>query len=88
MGDAFWCITLSIIVLRWWWKSGLRNRRKNIEKDMAAAEAQPIDEEALKAIELQKEVDKRREKDIADLKRQGYSDELIATILPVINDGQ
>lgn len=32
--------------------------------------------------------DKQREKDIADLKKQGYTDELIAVILPVINDGQ
>lgn len=93
MNDAFWCITLGMIVLRLWWKSGFRNRRKNIEEDLKS-EPVPIPEQVieingdLKEQQAQKKADKQREKDIADLKRQGYTDELIAVILPTINNGQ
>lgn len=32
--------------------------------------------------------ERQREKDIAELKKQGFTDELIATIIPTINNGQ
>lgn len=68
--EAFWCITLSIIVLRKWWKHQFP-KRPTVHVVKSSEPKQPLD--------LQ------RERDIADLKRQGYTDELIATILPVVN---
>ena len=37
---------------------------------------------------LDKEAKRRKQKDIQDLKDQGFTDELIAVILPTINNGQ
>lgn len=76
---AFFCITLSIIVLRWWWKN-------QTEDDAPEAEVQQKTISTLgdkKAQEQIKEARKRR------LETQKQADaELIATVLPVINDGE
>ena len=85
--DAFWCIVLSVIVLRWWWK---RNRP---EQEELPPEPIKLDPELVKKFEedrkitkIEMEVQDQKDRDIAELKKQGYSDELIAVILPTIND--
>ncbi len=85
--DAFWCITLSILVIRWYWNNHRREPRQ---------ESEPIPEtvitkELINADKSEKEkmeAEKQRQKDIADLKKQGYTDEIIAVILPTINSNQ
>lgn len=42
----------------------------------------------LKVDLAQKEIDDQKKRDIEDLRRQGYNDELIAVILPTINNGK
>jgi hypothetical protein len=76
--DMFFCITLSVLALSWWWKrhtpmSGQRPSKKETHEG---------------GLTVEEEVKRRREKDIAELKKQGYTDELIAVILPTINNGQ
>lgn len=70
MSDAFWCVTLSIIVIRLWWRHGRTDyTRTRTEKQTKLTAEQ-----------------RQLQKDEAQLRRQGYDDELISTILPVIND--
>lgn len=71
--DAFWCITLSILILRFWWK---HQAFKKTVKSPA-----PIPTLSKESGE-DREQRLQRERDIADLKRQGYTDEVIAIILP------
>jgi hypothetical protein len=38
--DAFWCITLSIIILRWWWRRNqpvedIKNTKNNIDETVS-----------------------------------------------------
>jgi hypothetical protein len=92
--DAIFCIVLSTLVLRSWWKSHKPlNRAENYQE--AKTQPQTISSfkkesdktpEDIEAEKLQKEIEKRKNKDIADLKRQGYTDELISVILPTINN--
>ncbi len=75
--DAFWCITLSIFVIRMWWKhqpgEPWFTRKQRVK---------PVDFPPMRSpAELQ------RERDAEELRKQGYSDQVIATILPVINNG-
>lgn len=70
-------------------------RNKDIIREFTELAAQPMsvaekkEEKKLKAEEKERmKADKKREKDIADLKKQGYTDELIAVIIPTINNGQ
>lgn len=101
--DAFWCITLSVLLLRWWWK---RNKAGIIQKEEKKEEVEPpkLNIEAAKEMQQenkdkqvladeQKKLDKQErekqrqhDKDVAELKRQGYTDELIAVIIPTINN--
>ena len=94
--DPFWGITLSVIAISSFWKS---EKRKSAERrydkarreEKAIAEASrpiPLSEEEKEAKRIQKEIDKQRERDIQDLRKQGFSEELITTILPTINNGQ
>ena len=78
--DAFWCITLSILVLRWWWK---RKSRGIVRNPLPDVDMPKITKEQRELREKN-----QREKDIEYLKKQGYSDELIAVIIPTINNGQ
>lgn len=77
--DAFWCITLSVVLIRMWWKhqagKPLINIRHN--KKVVTVSFPPSKTPA----QLQ------RERDAEDLRKQGYSDEIIATILPVVTNG-
>lgn len=38
--------------------------------------------------ELKKDIDKQKQRDIEELRKQGYTDELIAVILPTIYNGE
>jgi len=79
--DAFWGITLSVLVIRFWWKrenKKARERRENRQKQ----------ELAIKDPQGSKPMPTQKEKDAEELRKQGYTDELIAVILPTINNGQ
>lgn len=88
--DAFWGITLSLLVLRAAFKSKwLRREHKTriVAKDNrfeqlnALANAQPV------PVKKSSE-ERRREQEVEELRKQGYTDELIAVIIPTINNGQ
>lgn len=49
---------------------------------------EPVSPEDLEAERALKEAQKQRDRDIAELRKQGYTDELIAAIIPTINNGQ
>lgn len=83
---AFFCITISIFVLSKWWKHQRvkwyrRNEFKVIPNNIRTQIKPDVKD-------LEKEVDNQKKKDIEALKKQGYTDELIAIILPTINNGQ
>ena len=80
--DAFFSITLSILVLRYWWKHRERTVRRPPKQE-------PIKFAAFddKVVAAREKARSQRERDEEELRKQGYSDELIATILPVINNG-
>lgn len=93
--DPFWCISLGTLVIAKFWK---REKRKSKErkyyKEQDEKRNEKLKQEAVIAkysavfgAPMTKE-EQKREDDIADLKRQGYDDELIAIILPTINNGQ
>lgn len=86
--DVFWCITLSVLVVRYWWKHQHFKPKETPPKpglfdNLSGQKTIPNRPKKEKT-----EEEKRQEKDIADLKRQGYDDELIAVIIPTINNGQ
>lgn len=88
--DAFWCITLSILLIRWVWK---RNRKRRFEDEQTEIPEQDFGPiitkeliEADNAERARQKEQKQRDKDIAALKKQGYTDEIIAVILPTINN--
>ena len=79
---GFCSIVLSIIVIRLWWK---RNMAK--ELSIRLKPDKPVNHPFVGIVDIQrKEVDTKRQKYIAELRKQGYTDELIAVILPVINN--
>jgi len=49
---------------------------------------EPETQEEKEAARAARQAEAQREKDIAELKKQGFTDELIATIIPTINNGQ
>lgn len=77
--DWFFCISLIILVLIF----NAKNRRPwpRIFRPKVQLRQEDIWRPLSKA-------DKQRQKDIEQLKRQGYTDEVIAMIIPVIYDGQ
>lgn len=92
MNDAFFCITLGTFILSWWWK----NRAKSADPAKKKAPptritvtndiVDPSIKEKTEAEKKQKEIDRQRERDVAELRKQGYTDELIATILPIVKN--
>jgi hypothetical protein len=100
--EAFWCIVLSVIVLRWWWKHNKPDfwGEKEVEEkpeptlNMEAAkemqkeaEDRKILEEAQAKLDKEaKEKQKQYDRDVAELRKMGYTDELIAVIIPTINN--
>lgn len=90
--DAFWCITLIFIMLRFMWvrrpRPVVATPAPVIPIGMSEAELDALDE-AEASNKIAKDKEARKQKDIADLKKQGYTDELITVILPTLhNDGQ
>ncbi len=80
--DAFWCITLSLVVLRWWWKNHhVPKAQRPIPPVQFTKPQTGVTQEALRAKET---AAKQRAKDEEALRKQGYTDELIATILPIV----
>ena len=100
--DAFWGITLSVIAISMFWKRERikkEDRRYDEQKAAERIEKQkqqevidkyaPIFAGPLTAGEkAEVKTEKEREQDIERLREQGYTDELIAVILPTINNGQ
>lgn len=58
-----------------------------IEKYTAIFSA-PLTEAEKKEIQAKKKAEREREQETERLRKQGYTDELIAVILPTINNGQ
>jgi len=80
--DMFFCIILSIIVLSKWCKHQSRKfETNNIIPKNIRTQIEPSVWDAKNA------ADRQREKDISELKKQGYTDELITVILPTIKNG-
>lgn len=100
--DAFWGITLSVIAISMFWKrerikkeDRRYDRQKAAEKIEKQKQQKVIDKYAsIFAGPLTSEekaevrAEKERELEIEQLRKQGYTDELIAVILPTINNGQ
>ena len=97
--EGFFAITLIIISIRLYWKHSADSRVKEhsieprpiIVPDNIIVEHKTTKDklDSQKEVEeAQKIVDKQRDQDIADLRKQGYTDELIAVIIPTINNGQ
>lgn len=53
-----------------------------------AIQPEPLTPEESEAEKARKAEERQREKDIEDLRRQGFTEELITTIIPTINNGQ
>lgn len=80
--NAFWCIVLSTLVLWWFIKDQKRRRESAVPKTSHyVPEAPPVNETEEERLRRE-----QRERDIRDLRKQGYTDELIAVILPTINN--
>lgn len=88
--EAFWGITLSILLLRAAFKGEWLRRESTTRivakddrferlNDLANAKPVPVTKSA---------EERRREKEVEELRKQGYDDELIAVIIPTINNGQ
>lgn len=97
--DAFWCIVLSTILLRWWWKRNTPDLWEDKTeqpttpvlnaRDVEEAEDKKILTEAQAKLDKEeKEKQKQHDKEILELRKQGYTDDIIAVILPTINNGQ
>lgn len=80
---AFWCITLSILAVTCYIKNqrGKYSPRDKVQEDFGFLE--PI-----KKRKDVKDKAQQRQEEYDELKRKGYDDELIAVILPTINNGQ
>lgn len=84
--DAFFGITLSIIVLYIWWRSETkkvdpRELRRNTVKarwDRKRIKAEKLKQEARASRKLAKEIDRQKQADT----------ELISVIIPTINNGK
>ena len=76
--DAFWCILLSILVLSAFIKGQVRRKEEKASKIERAQSAERV--------YSRKTVKTQEDKDIEELRKQGYTDELIAVILPTINN--
>ena len=95
--EAFFCIVLSYAALKAFWKSERKKAKERKSLDLPATNLEKIKaigdiDKAAKEEEVQdklrKDVEKQKERDAEHLRKQGYSDELIAVILPTINNGQ
>lgn len=74
--NAFFCIVLGTIILRSWWKRNYAKPRKPRTPDIPLA---PM-------VQPRSDAQRQRDKDAEELRKQGYSEKIIATILPTINN--
>lgn len=72
--DAFWGITLSLLVIRAFWNRRNRERRE-ADKRVRESVHKPLKD---------KETEKLKE----ELRKEGVAEELITVIIPTINNGQ
>ena len=96
--DAFWGITLSVIAISWFWKrerikkeDRRYDRQKAAEKIEKQRQQEVIDKYTpifAGPLTAKKKAEREREQETKRLRKQGYTDELIAVILPTINNGQ
>lgn len=90
--EPFLCISLSIWLISKAIKKNAVNRpaarREPPKKVDLFADWGDDDEVEMKEsiTKAQREEEKQKQKEIAELKKQGYTDELIAVILPQINN--
>lgn len=94
---AFWCITLGFIILRDYIKSHAKEAPKNIKPEPEpvkpvtyAIEEQSMEEaiEDAKAEVASQADELQKERDCAELRKQGFTEELITVIIPTINNGK
>lgn len=92
MAEGFWAITI-IMILAWKWY------KANFPKDEDEQPEYTVKPKTIKSFRAKDSpeavvddedtaAERQRKQDIADLKKKGYSDEVIAVILPTINNGQ
>ena len=83
--DAFWGITLSIAVIM----RRVKKIREEVQrrKRLFPQEVELTPEE-IAAEKARKEIEYQKDRTVADLKRQGYTDELIAIIIPQLYNGK
>lgn len=95
--EAFWAITIIVLLLRHWWKNEMKEEEFERESRLHEDAVRPLKKtgNTIKSFnnndvdKARKEIERQKKRDIAELKKQGYDDELIAVILPTIyNDGQ
>lgn len=92
--DWFWGAFFSTIALGWFVKSIVRNtprkspgRVSNVIPHEALA-ALEVDEAKMEETKKAKEAEERKQQYIKDLRKQGYTDDLITMVLPqLMNDG-
>lgn len=65
-----------------------QEKQKAVIAKYTAVFSEPLTEEEKEAEKLQKDIEKQKERDIAELRKQGFTDELITTIIPTINNGK
>lgn len=88
--EAFFCIVLSFWAISAFMKSLEKNKRV---RDNYKANHPPIKYKEVTPEELAEQLASEqarveRDKDVNELRKQGYTDELIAVILPTIRNGQ
>lgn len=86
--EAFWCIVLSFFTLKSFLK---RERRKAKERKAinSGVSAEYVDElSEVEELDRKAQDNRQREKEAEELRKQGYTEDIIAIILPTINNGQ
>jgi hypothetical protein len=87
--EAFWFFWLTLFVLSAFFKSerarkdreAIPEHRRNTVRNRKAMPKREVKE-------VLSEAEKQRRRDIEDLRKQGFSDDIITMIIPTINNGQ
>ena len=65
-----------------------KEKQKEVVERYSAIFSAPLTEAEKKEMQAKKKAEREREAEKERLRKQGYTDELIAVILPTINNGQ
>ncbi len=65
-----------------------QEKQKEVIEKYTAIFSEPLTPAEEKAKKLREDIEKQKERDTERLRKEGYTDELIAVILPTINNGQ